>query len=314
MNNLLNKKIILSIILVVLSTIFIFIGYKKNENKNTFDNVTGPIVAYIDGVQVTNFPDSCNFKAEILGYIDDSKVSLENESINCNVSTNKWKITYTGFVNKLIIYFSSIDTRKITFHLSSGEYFNGIQQNSNGEYEVRNIVNYTEFRNLMNQYSNYKRAFKAKNNFKGWSTVANSSTVEYTISSSTPILSDLNLYAVWESDTIGPTCSISVESVLVPSVSDAISGVKSQGWTTGDNSISVGNHIYTATDYAENSTSCGVEVNDIIKTEKSCRYCSVYDKVNTSFCIKYGYYDCSTYACASGYTRYGSSYYCYKYI
>ena len=293
-------------------------GYEWNDLtlKNLITNfhLTTNVKVYIDGTETKSYPTACNYDTEIKNTSGTSETTVSDVALTCDRSTKKWTLTYDTIYSNLVLRFAYYPVSNIYFHVPTDAYFNGISKNSTGVYSIEFIRSGIAFNSLLNSYSGYKRSFRPKYNFKGWNTSSSGTSVEYTSNTTTLIYGDLNLYAIWESDTVGPSCSISIGSTLVPSVSDSISGVKSQGWTTGNNSFSVGKHIYTATDYAENTTSCGVEINDIIKTSKTCTRCAEYASNNPSFCIRNETYDCSTIECASGYTRYGSTDYCYKYI
>lgn len=293
-------------------------GYEWNdlilENQITNFHLITNVKVYTDDTETKSYPTACNYDTEIKNVNGTSETLVSDVVLTCDRSTKKWTLTYDTIYANLILRFSYYPVSNIYFHVPTDAYFNGISKNSTGVYSIEFIRSGIAFNSLLNSYSAYKRSLRPKYNFKGWNTSSSGTSVEYTSDTTTLIYGDLNLYAIWESDTVGPSCSISIGSTLVPSVSDSISGVKSQGWSTGNNSFSVGKHIYTATDYAENTTSCGVEINDIIKTTKTCTRCAQYASNNPGFCIRNETYDCSTIACASGYTRYESTDYCYKYI
>lgn len=293
-------------------------GYEWNDltlkNQITNFHLTTNVKVYIDGTETKSYPNACNYDTEIKNTSGTSETTVSDVALTCDRSTKKWTLTYDTIYSNLVLRFAYYPISNIYFHVPTDAYFDGISKNSTGVYSIEFIRSGIAFNSLLNSYSGYKRSFRPKYNFKGWNTSSSGTSVEYTSNTTTLIYGDLNLYAIWESDAVGPSCSISIGSTLVPSVSDSISGVKSQGWTTGNNSFSVGKHIYTATDYAENTTNCGVEINDIIKTSKTCTRCAQYASNNPSICIRNETYDCSTIACADGYTRYGSTDYCYKYI
>ena len=67
--------------------------------KNSFTQ----IVAYVDGVETSTFPSSCNYIAEIKGYNGDTEVELEDASATCDFLTKKWSIHYSGPVSKIIL-------------------------------------------------------------------------------------------------------------------------------------------------------------------------------------------------------------------
>ena len=84
-------------------------GYTWNDlalvNQFDYFSKTTSIIAYVDGVEVAEYPGGCNYKATLKGYKGNSEVELENKSVTCNSTTKKWNISYTGFASKIKIYF-----------------------------------------------------------------------------------------------------------------------------------------------------------------------------------------------------------------
>ena len=89
-------------------------GYEWNElpSTNTFEDVVientqTQVVAYVDGVLAQAYPESCNYVGKIRGFANGIEVELENSSLVCDRYTNKWKMVVEGFVDKLVIEFTS---------------------------------------------------------------------------------------------------------------------------------------------------------------------------------------------------------------
>ena len=61
------------------------------------------IVAYVDGVETSTFPTSCNYIAEIKGYNGDEEVELEDAKASCDFQTKKWSVYYSGSISKIIL-------------------------------------------------------------------------------------------------------------------------------------------------------------------------------------------------------------------
>ena len=64
------------------------------------------IIAYVDGVEQKNYPDNCNYTVETKAYIGSQQVTLENLTVTCNKSTNKWTTNYTGYADRIEVKFT----------------------------------------------------------------------------------------------------------------------------------------------------------------------------------------------------------------
>lgn len=62
----------------------------------------------MDGVEVSEYPGGCNYTATLKGYKGNSEVELKNKLVTCDNLTKEWNISYTGFANKIKIYFEEI--------------------------------------------------------------------------------------------------------------------------------------------------------------------------------------------------------------
>ena len=77
-----------------------------NQITNIFNNNSIDVISYVDGIKVQAYPDNCNYKANIKGYVGNTEVQLDDASVTCNFSTKKWYVSYGGYVEKIVINFS----------------------------------------------------------------------------------------------------------------------------------------------------------------------------------------------------------------
>ena len=70
------------------------------------------IIAYVDGVEQKNYPDNCNYTAEAKAYIGSQQVTLENLTVTCNKSTNKWTTNFTGHADRIEVKFTYVPKPK----------------------------------------------------------------------------------------------------------------------------------------------------------------------------------------------------------
>ena len=101
-------------------------GYEWNDLAllNQFNDFSKyvSIIAYVDGVEVAEYPDSCNYTAKIIGYKNNKQITLEESGGTC--TNNKWKIFYVGMPDKIQIKFKKKPT--------SSDYLASIDKESNG--------------------------------------------------------------------------------------------------------------------------------------------------------------------------------------
>lgn len=87
-------------------------GYTWNDlalvNQFDYFSKTTSIIAYVDGVEVSEYPGGCNYTATLKRYKGNSEVELKNKLVTCDNLTKEWNISYTGFTNKIKIYFEEI--------------------------------------------------------------------------------------------------------------------------------------------------------------------------------------------------------------
>ena len=203
------------------------------------------------------------------------------------------KNSFEEYSDKLNEYNNGIYlmTSMILFHLQDDAYFNGIKKETNNIYTIKNIANNTPFNVVMNSNTNYKRAYRPHYYFKGWSTTANGTTVQYTNSTTAKVLGVLNLYAVWIADNEAPTCTLSISgSNIVASVRENnTDNMAYNGWDSsysGSNTTirslpsasslpSIGEtaltYTYYVKDNAENTNSCKISLKKVSKNvEQNC--------------------------------------------
>ena len=103
-------------------------GYSWNDLAllNQFNDFSKyvSIIAYVDGVEVAEYPDSCNYTAEIIGYKNNKQITLEESGGTC--TNNKWKISYVGMPDKIQIKF------KKKIYLTLLDYLASLDKTSNG--------------------------------------------------------------------------------------------------------------------------------------------------------------------------------------
>ena len=193
---------------------------------------------------------------------------------NSNGTGTKYtKDTQTIVKGTLNLYAKWILYNKVIFHSNATD---SIYTNINMNDIIANpstigkIRNNTKFSDVMasSQFGNnrYNQPIRKSYYFDGWYTNSNGTGTKYTTDTQSVVSGTLNLYAKWVSDTTSPTCSITIGSPLTVSVSDDGSGVASGNWSSGNSSLSTGQHTYTVIDFAGNSTSCGIKINPINKT------------------------------------------------
>ena len=72
---------------------------------NQIDTET-QIIAYVDGVETSEFPKSCNYVSKIRGYKDGNEVVLGDSALTCDRDKNVWKLTLEGLVSKVVLNFT----------------------------------------------------------------------------------------------------------------------------------------------------------------------------------------------------------------
>ena len=75
------------------------------KTMNQIDTET-QIIAYVDGVETSEFPKSCNYVSKIRGYKDGNEVVLGDSALTCDRDKNVWKLTLEGLVSKVVLNFT----------------------------------------------------------------------------------------------------------------------------------------------------------------------------------------------------------------
>ena len=84
-------------------------GYEWNELElanqiKNYSKVTD-IIAYVDGIEVKDYPSSCRYSVEAKAYKSNQEITLNDLKVECDKTTKLWKTSYTGFADKLEIKF-----------------------------------------------------------------------------------------------------------------------------------------------------------------------------------------------------------------
>ena len=143
-------------------------GYSWNDLAllNQFNDFSKyvSIIAYVDGVEIPNYPDSCNYTAEIIGYKNNNQVTLKEATATCN--NNEWKISYIGMPDKLQIKFKKA-YNLVQYITNLDKTSNGLEVDTTPDQNLRYVGatpnNYISFNNeiwriigVFNIYNNYK--------------------------------------------------------------------------------------------------------------------------------------------------------------
>ena len=95
-------------------------GYEWNElelaNQINEYSKTTDIIAYVDGVEVTSYPKTCDYVAYTKAFLNNKSITLFDLDLKCDLNMKRWKLEFTGFADKIEIYFV-----KTTFGTDSWE-------------------------------------------------------------------------------------------------------------------------------------------------------------------------------------------------
>ena len=105
-------------------------GYEWNELElanqiKNYSNKTD-IIAYVDGIEADDFPNSCRYTLNVKTYKNNKEVTLDDLSITCDRKTKIWKTSYSGFVDKIEINFNYIES------VNFADYITYLDQTDNG--------------------------------------------------------------------------------------------------------------------------------------------------------------------------------------
>ena len=235
-----------------------------NQLNNTWVDLTNGTISNNKETYVIS--KNFNIEKEMVDYKDYSEIKFYVFVKN----------SFEEYSDKLNEYNNGIYlmTSMILFHLQGNDaYFNGIKKETNNIYTIKNIANNTPFNVVMNSNTNYKRAYRPHYYFKGWSTTANGTTVQYTNSTTAKVLGVLNLYAVWIADNEAPTCTLSISgSNIVASVREnntdnmAYNGWSSSysGSNTTTTAVVTGQTNYYVMDLSMNKNTCSIDIQNTI--------------------------------------------------
>lgn len=113
------------------------------------------IIAYVDGVEVNNYPNTCNYTVDTKAYINNKEIILNDLKVECDRSTKLWKTSYTGFADKIEVKFNHIQgtilVDYVTNLFETNASDNGLIKDTTTENNIRyngaNPKNYIEFGN-----------------------------------------------------------------------------------------------------------------------------------------------------------------------
>ena len=125
------------------------------ENKiKDLSNNSG-IIAYVDGIAASDFPNSCNYETTVKAYNGSTAVTLSNYSATCDFSTKTWNVSFESIPTKLEIYFKYKNMQKITSYIDmlykGSASANGLIQDDTTDKNIRyagsSPLNYVTFNN-----------------------------------------------------------------------------------------------------------------------------------------------------------------------
>ncbi len=129
-------------------------GYEWNDLAllNQFNDFSKyvSIIAYVDGVEVAEYPDSCNYTAEIIGYKNNQQIALKDAEATCN--NNEWKMSFAGMPDKIQIKFNKNNYSTLLDYLASlDKTSNGLEIDDTNDQNLRYVgatpKNYISFNN-----------------------------------------------------------------------------------------------------------------------------------------------------------------------
>ena len=112
------------------------------------------LIAYVDGEEINDLPNSCNYSVTTVAYKNNKEISLNDLSVTCDKTTKIWKISYSGFPTKIKFYFSSLPSINLVNYIqnlynndASNNYLSKDDPSSNIRYFGGGSKNYIEFGN-----------------------------------------------------------------------------------------------------------------------------------------------------------------------
>ena len=89
------------------------VGYIWNDLAllNLFDSFykSTSIIAFVDGVEVDKYPDSCSYKPSVKAYKNGEEITLKNLSVTCDKTTKEWQTFYSNYADKIEVNFTKIN-------------------------------------------------------------------------------------------------------------------------------------------------------------------------------------------------------------
>lgn len=78
---------------------------EKTDVATKVNDINTHIVAYVDGIKVTDYPVNCNYFAKVYKKVNDVESELPDSSLYCDRKTNKWKMILDGFYENIVVKF-----------------------------------------------------------------------------------------------------------------------------------------------------------------------------------------------------------------
>ena len=130
------------------------VGYEWNELElanqiKEYSKVTD-IIAYVDGVEVNDYPNTCSYVAKAKAYKNNQEITLNDLKVECDKTTKLWKTSYTGFADKIKINFKTAYILK-DYILNLDKTDNGLEVDDTTDKNIRYVgaspKNYLKFNN-----------------------------------------------------------------------------------------------------------------------------------------------------------------------
>ena len=130
------------------------VGYEWNELElanqiKEYSKITD-IIAYVDGVEVKDYPSTCSYVAKAKAYKNNQEITLNDLKVECDKTTKLWKTSYIGFADKIEINFKTAYILK-DYILNLDKTDNGLEVDDTTDKNIRYVgaspKNYLKFNN-----------------------------------------------------------------------------------------------------------------------------------------------------------------------
>ena len=128
------------------------VGYEWNELElanqiKEYSKITD-IIAYVDGVEVKDYPSTCSYVAKAKAYKNNQEITLNDLKVECDKTTKLWKTSYIGFADKIEINFKTAYILK-DYILNLDKTDNGLEVDDTTDKNIRYVgaspKNYLKF-------------------------------------------------------------------------------------------------------------------------------------------------------------------------